>query len=1036
MEMMKTTHPVGNENDRSTSKEVDFSSKNQSSPDWIHWPGGFVAEYERKGYWKRETLGQSLGKWAVAFGDRTAIVDHQGQISYAALDHRVSRLAGGLQGIGIGSGDHVLVQLPNTTSFVVVSFALFRLGAIPIFVMPAQRSSDVSALCELAQPKAIIIQDRFLGFDYRSMARDLAACHESLGHIIVDGENEQHHRLADLDDKVHLEGSPNYKDIACLLLSGGTTGTPKLIPRTHADYAYNARASARLCGLSKQSVYLAALPAAHNFTLACPGILGTLFSGGRVVMAKTPGGDETFPLISREEITFTALVPSILGLWLEQREWDDTDLSSLEFVQVGGARLMPDMARRVEPSLGCKLQQVFGMAEGLVCYTRHGDTDDIVINSQGRPLCDDDEIRVVNSDDADVVTGEQGELLVRGPYTIRGYYRAPTHNRIAFTQDGYYRTGDLVRRLANGNLVVEGRIKEQINRAGEKIATAEIEEHLRYHSKISDVVLLAVADDTLGERSRAVIIAEEEKPELVELHSFLLDRGLPSYKLPDEIDFVTSWPLTAVGKIDKQRLAGKPQPKPRERPTFVQQARSVGAPPLELAVQIALSALEDRVVIYERDGEWSIGLGCLAEVTASADGVRLQCAGLDRKWPGSNIIDDIDKALQAIPFRGWRSYGTATFELSRMLHKLSDDGSNDALLRLTVPRMEYRIRTGRALLRATEKNDLPRLVEALEQAEESWRYASERSLENNYLSDQKRLKKIQNTGGRKYRKTVERAISEITAKKYEKVVLSRCVPLDQELDVVSSYLSGRKINQPVRSFLILAPDNQVAGFSPETVVEVDADGWVTTQPLAGTRSLSTDEEENAALAHDLESDPKEIAEHAVSVKLAFEELSSVCKPGSVSVSEFMKVRRRGAVQHLASRLVGRLQSERGHWQAFKALFPAVTASGIPKREAIEAIGRLESTPRGLYSGCVLLVDDNGLFDAALVLRTLFKKGDQSWLQAGAGVVALSTPEREFQETCEKLKGVAQGLIVSVHGQSSTSPEADSNLRSEEGRTAW
>lgn len=979
------------------------------------WPEPVARTYEDKGHWQPETLGDALRRWAGLHADRIAIIDQDIRLSYAELDRRVDRLVGGLQALGVAIGDRVLVQMPNGAAFVTVSFALFRLGAVPIFTMPAQRLGDLDALCRLAEPVACVMPDRFLGFDHRSMAAELAARHPGLRHVVIDGEAGVHLRLADLDAPPRATAAPHHRAIACLLLSGGTTGTPKLIPRTHADYAYNARASAVLCGLSAESVYLAALPAAHNFTLACPGILGTLSCGGRVVMARTPGGDETFPLIARERVTITSLVPALASLWMQQREWDDTDLSSLALLQVGGARLMPEMARQLGPSLGCGLQQVFGMAEGLLCFTRPDDPEEVIINTEGRPLSADDEVRIVDADGHDVAAGEQGELLVRGPYTIRGYYRAEAHNRIAFTTDGFYRSGDLVRQRTDGNIVVEGRIKEQINRAGEKIATAEIEEHLRAHPAIADAVLLGIPDEVLGERSCAFLIAREGQPDLAAIHDLLRVRGLPRFKLPDQLHIVPAWPLTAIGKIDKRRLAAMLPPRPsatRAVRTYREETIAIAAEPLPLAALLTEIGLEESFTLYERDGEWSLGLGSVAEIEAGAARLCLRDEDGTREWPAADLPVAIAAALAALPLRGWRAYGTADFELARLAHALPQQDADAPLLRLSIPRYEVRLRTGQVVLRALDDADLRRLRAALRLAET--RAAGEDGRDVLTLRQQEHrlaVPELETAAADGYRRIVAAAVAEISAQRYQKVILSRKVPLAQVPDLAASYVAGRRANQPARSFLLARPGLQAAGFSPETVVEVDADGRVSTQPLAGTRALGADEAENGRLAQELASDLKEIAEHAVSVKLAFEELEPVCAAGSVQVSEFMTIRRRGSVQHLASRLSGRLRDGCTGWHAFQALFPAVTASGIPKREAIEAIGRHEPGPRGLYSGCVLIADADGSLDAALVLRALYRRDGQSWLQAGAGILGLSTPERELRETCEKLTSVASSLVA-------------------------
>ncbi|KRE88747.1 AMP-dependent synthetase [Frateuria sp. Soil773] len=970
------------------------------------WPASVVEIYERAGYWQPLTLGQHLRGWAAQYGERIALMDGTVPCSYAGLDRRADRLAAGFAGLGIGRGDRVLLQLPNGTGFVVALFALFRLGAIPLLAMPSQRLSDLDGLCALAEPVACIVPDRFLGFDHRGMAEALQAQHPGMRHLIVDGDAGGHLALDALEaEPLDLLPAPHHRDVALLLQSGGTTGTPKLIPRTHADYAYNARASAELCGLDADTVYLAALPIAHNFPLACPGLLGTLSVGGRVVMARTPGSDETFALIARERVNVTALVPPLVQLWLQAREWDDADLSSLRLLQVGGARLEPALAKRIAPELGCRLQQVFGMAEGLLCYTRPDDPDEVVQNTQGRPLSPEDELRIVDAQGRGVAPGETGELLVRGPYTIRGYYRAAAHNAVAFTADGYYRSGDLVRRTADGNLVVEGRLKEQINRAGEKIATAEIEQHLREHPRIRDAVLVAVRDAQLGERSCAFVLAAGDAPDLRELHDFLRQRGLPRHKLPDQLETVRAWPLTTVGKIDKRRLAAQAlqvvASAPRAR--YREQALATATAPLELAARIARALDGEPFTVYERDGEWSIGIGTAAEITVDAQQVRLDHDGERRHWPVTDFAAAMKQALDTLPIDGWRLYGTAHFELARLFHGLGLDDTQAPLLRLAVPAVEIRLRQDRAMLRALDESSLPGWAERLARLDAL--PAGDMDAEAGTVSVD-----VRDADAAPYRQRVAAAVRQIDAREYHKVILSRRVPLAAPVDVAASYLAGRRANQPARSFLLGRDGFHSAGFSPETVVEVSADGRVSTQPLAGTRALGADDAEEARLRRDLLNDPKEIAEHAASVKLAFEELGLVCAPGSIQVSEFMDVCRRGSVQHLASRVQGRLGPGRSAWDAFRALFPAVTASGIPKREAIEAIGRHEPSRRGLYSGCVMIADSDGALDAALVLRSVYQDRGQAWLQAGAGVVAMSTPERELEETCEKLASVSRHLV--------------------------
>ncbi|MDP5008060.1 MAG: AMP-binding protein, partial [Glaciimonas sp.] len=474
--------------------------------------------------------------------------------------------------------DRVVVQRPNVAEFFAVCFALFRLGAIPVFALPAHRRSEINYFCTHTEAKAYVIADVDGGFDYRQLARQVCAEQTSL-QVIVMGEAEEFCALDSLYDALSTSqpqpifAEPRADDVAFLQLSGGSTGLPKLIPRTPDDYLYSVRRSAEICGLSPDSIYLCALPVAHNFTLSSPGSFGVLHAGGCVVMARRASPDEAFPLIAAERVTLTALVPPLAMVWLDavsnressrnnnrnnSRDSNDSndhhDLSSLQLLQVGGAKLTVEVAQRVRSVLGCALQQVFGMAEGLVNYTRHDDAEELIVTTQGRAISADDEIRVVDDEDVEVARGAVGHLLTRGPYTIRGYYKADEHNARAFTVDGFYRTGDLVSQLPSGHLVVEGRAKDQINRGGDKVAADEVENHLLAHPNVHDVALVAMPDAYLGERSCAFVIPRGVIPRAVELNNFLRERGIAQYKIPDRIEFIDHFPKTGVGKVNKRVL--------------------------------------------------------------------------------------------------------------------------------------------------------------------------------------------------------------------------------------------------------------------------------------------------------------------------------------------------------------------------------------------------------------------------------------------------------------------------------------------------
>jgi len=446
------------------------------------------------------------------------------------------------------------------------------------------------------------------------------------------------------------------------------------------------------------------------------------------------------------------------------------------------------------------------------------------------------------------------------------------------------------------------------------------------------------------------------------------------------------------------------------RSYYYEQLLPTDVDPIELVVRLLRACESQTYVVYERDGEWSVALDEAYQLTADAHTVLLSHGEERQHWPAGDLMRSIEAALASITVEDYRAYGTAAFEFAYALHDL-DPVPDSPLMQLMVPRVELRVRREAVLLRALSESDLA----ATSQLVVSICRQHQPDLSQQVscaMLDSAELARLlhEEASVAMYKALVESATRDISLSELDKVIVSRAVPLHTQVDLLATYALGRRHNTPARSFIIDRPDTKLVGFSPETVLEVSADGIVATQPLAGTRAWVDDEHEDAKRRAELLRDTKELAEHAISVKLAFEELSRVCTAGSVHVDEYMSVSRRGTVQHLASRLSGKLAADNTAWTAFSALFPAVTASGIPKRKAIDWIRRHEAQPRELYSGAVLTVDSQGAMDAALILRSLFQRGECVWMRAGAGIVAQSTPDREFYETCEKLYSVARYLV--------------------------
>jgi mycobactin salicyl-AMP ligase len=421
--------------------------------------------------------------------------------------------------------------------------------------LPGHRYAELSHFAETSAAVGLIIAETANGFDYRAMAERLVAAHPQLRHVVVDGAPGPFTSWSDLPAGDPPDIGLDATAPALLLVSGGTTGAPKLIPRTHNDYVYNATASAELCRLTRDDVYLVSLPAAHNFPLACPGILGAMTVGATVVFGADPSPEAAFATIERHGVTVTALVPALAKLWAQACDWEPVTPKSLRLLQVGGAKLEPEDARQVRATLTPGLQQVFGMAEGLLNYTRLDDPPDVLEHTQGRPLCAADEVRIVDDEGEPVAPGEEGELLVRGPYTFNGYFRAERDNERCFDPEGFYRSGDLVRRRDDGYLVVTGRTKDVICRNGETIAAQGLEEQLMTHLSIWSAAAVPIPDPLLGEKICAAVVFAGTPVTLAELNAHLDERGVATHARPDMLVAMSALPTTPVGKIDKRAIA-------------------------------------------------------------------------------------------------------------------------------------------------------------------------------------------------------------------------------------------------------------------------------------------------------------------------------------------------------------------------------------------------------------------------------------------------------------------------------------------------
>jgi 2,3-dihydroxybenzoate-AMP ligase len=530
----------------------------------VPFPPELARRYREKGYWRGRSLAQEFAPVFGRYADRIAVIDRDARITYAEVDRVSDRLALNLLDAGLAPLDRVVVQLPNVAEFVFLYFALQKIGCIPIAALATHRFLEVSQFAKLSGAAACVTPERHGEFDFTEMIRRVRNETPSVKLGIVLGEAPGGFvSLGDLISREPTRGAEELRalsidpaDPAIFQLSGGTTGVPKLIPRTHNDYAYNSRIAAEVCAVTGDSVLLLALPIAHNLPLACPGLQGTMLHGGKVVLSASTKPEDLFRLIERHRVTHLKVVPALLIRLINDPAIGKYDLSSLRVVQSGGQRMQPEVRMRTKqlvPSV--TVQENFGMSEGMLFFVRLDDPEEVRMETCGRPLSPDDEVKLVDDEGREVARGEVGELTCRGPYTLRGYYGVPEYNARQFTPDGFYRSGDLMRLHPSGNYVVEGRKKDLINRGGEKISAEEIENLILAHPAVQNIACVAMPDPHLGEKMCACVIPKKGCDlTLGELVEFLKEREIAKFKLPERLEILPDFPVSTFGKVSKKAL--------------------------------------------------------------------------------------------------------------------------------------------------------------------------------------------------------------------------------------------------------------------------------------------------------------------------------------------------------------------------------------------------------------------------------------------------------------------------------------------------
>lgn len=514
--------------------------------------------YLDAGWWTNETLHGWIKQRALDAGDQPVINTGSSTITYNELAKTVERVASNFFRLGLRAGDIVTVQLPNIPEFLIAYLAICRLGAIVSTAHTPYRAADLRLLLSHGRARAFVGLTQAKDYSPTGVVAELMSELPLLEHVIGVGEPQQ--GVVPWSDL--LTGTPQFsEDVApvptdpfLLLFTSGTSASPKAVPLTYQAMLGNARMGAPEHEITAKDRILSAAPFTHLFGLYSFHL--SIWTGAQNTLMPTftPAGLGAVINKLRPTVLFTA--PAHLSAMLESGELDKTDLSSLRLVVVGGSACPPELVRTIASRLiNGSFTQLWGMTEmqaGL--YTRPGDSIEISATTAGR-ASPGTEVRIVDSDNRPVPDGDSGELQIRGSSLFSGYFANEQANLEAFTADGWFRSGDLAVKDTAGNVRIIGRLKELINRGGVKYNPRDVEDLLAQHPKITQVAIIPMPDDVLGEKACCFVVpAGEHPPQLEELCKYLLDGGISKHKLPERLVTISEMPMNPTRKIIKGKL--------------------------------------------------------------------------------------------------------------------------------------------------------------------------------------------------------------------------------------------------------------------------------------------------------------------------------------------------------------------------------------------------------------------------------------------------------------------------------------------------
>jgi len=523
-------------------------------------------KYDKRRWWLGLTWGDMFDKTTDLYPDKEGLADDTARFTYRQLREKVDRLAVGFMRLGINSKDFVLLQIPNWHEYIFAFYALQKIGAITVLLIARHGLAEIKHVSGLTSPVAWVGPVRYRNTEYLPMIRQVAEETPSLRQFIsVRSEpNDAFTPLEKLIEEAELTPAtlaalearrPDPMEVSMILLTGGTTGLPKAVPRTHNDYIASVEYHSKAWEVTSEDVVLSAAPVSHAQAMH-NGVGGAFFNYAKYVVTDSTDAHDICGIIEREKVTAFPTVPALVQRMLGLDNLKQYNLSSLKKIYAGGAPSTPEMVKEIYEKLDCKFVNAFGSAEGSGAMTRLDADIETICTTVGRIDCPYATFRILDQYEQDVPRGHEGELCTKGPNIFTGYFKSHEDNLKTFTPDGFFKTGDLARIDESGTIMITGRIKETILRGGETISAVGIERLVSAHPDVAEVAVIGMPDKEYGERICAYVRLKEgvQSLALQDLVAFLRGSGASVMQLPERLEIIDRIPLTGVGKADKKVL--------------------------------------------------------------------------------------------------------------------------------------------------------------------------------------------------------------------------------------------------------------------------------------------------------------------------------------------------------------------------------------------------------------------------------------------------------------------------------------------------